>query len=170
MVRFYRHWKKTKIQDRVLHWVLHCVLHRSTLQSEPFESCLIDEDFLFPAAFAYSCFDLLRFLYRTYKQIGNALGIEILTVNKLKPQWNSKLSFVIPRQLDEKYRPKQFICLRYIHFAVSNSKLTDDRTFDYWIKWSLSFSNKAFSKLQVSFRVGTDCRWDTWRRLTVVNL
>jgi len=49
-------------------------------------SCFIDEDYLFPAAFAYSCFDLLRFLYRTYKQIGNALGIEILTVNKLKSQ------------------------------------------------------------------------------------
>jgi len=47
-------------------------------------SCIIDEDYLFPAAFAYSCFDLLRFLYRTYKQIGNALGIEILTVKKLK--------------------------------------------------------------------------------------
>ena len=73
---------------RSLHWVLHRlpqrVLHQFDIIIRTMSSCMIDEDYLFPAAFAYSCFDLLRFLYRTYKQIGNALGIEILTVNKLK--------------------------------------------------------------------------------------
>ena len=81
-----QYYRRGSFSYRPLYYIKYYTRYYTNLLyvPEPLKSCLIDEDYLFPGAFAYSCFDFLSFLYRTYKQIGNALGIEILIVNKLK--------------------------------------------------------------------------------------